>query len=119
MTVTAPRLSAASGHHDKLWTVERFLSAGLLGIVPAAVMFPSQTLDGLLAVSMVMHSHWGLEAIITDYVRPILFGHLVPKLAHGLLIVFSAATLAGLFYFIYNDVGIGKAVRKLWEIKGQ
>lgn len=64
-----------------------------------------------------MHAHWGLEAIVVDYVRPVLFGNVVPKLAHGLLVLFSAATLGGLLYFIYNDIGIGKAVRKLWAVK--
>ncbi len=102
-----------------MWTAERVFSAGLLAIVPAAIAFPSQPLDVILAVSMVMHAHWGLEAVVTDYVRPILFGNVVPKLAHILLLAFSSATLAGLLYFIYNDIGIGKAVRKLWAVKGQ
>lgn len=95
------------------------MSAGLLAVVPAAIAFPSQPLDVILAVSMVMHAHWGLEAVVTDYVRPILFGSFVPKLAHILLLVFSVGTLSGLLYFIFNDIGIGKAVRKLWAIKGQ
>ncbi|XP_055373808.1 succinate dehydrogenase [ubiquinone] cytochrome b small subunit, mitochondrial [Condylostylus longicornis] len=118
-SLTTPKLSSAQGSHAGLWTAERVLSLALLGILPAAIAFPSQPLDYALAVSMVMHSHWGLEAIVTDYVRPIIFGNVVPKVAHGVLLVFSAATLAGLFYFIYNDIGIAKAVRKLWAIKGQ
>lgn len=64
-----------------------------------------------------MHAHWGLEAIVVDYVRPVLVGNAVPKVAHGLLILFSAATLAGLIYFIQNDIGIGQAVQKLWAIQ--
>lgn len=64
-----------------------------------------------------MHAHWGLEAIVVDYVRPVLVGNVVPKIAHGLLILFSAATLAGLVYFIQNDIGIGQAVQRLWAIK--
>lgn len=64
-----------------------------------------------------MHAHWGLEAIVVDYVRPVLFGNVVPKITHGLLILFSAATLGGLLYFIYSDIGIGKAIRKLWAVK--
>lgn len=119
-SVSSAKLSAdaaAPGHHAKLWTVERALSAGLLLALPAAIAFPSQPLDAIVAVSMVMHAHWGLEAIVVDYVRPILFGSVVPKLAHGLLVLFSAATLGGLFYFIYNDIGIGRAIRKLWAVK--
>lgn len=119
IVLSAPKYSASSGHHATLWTAERALSAGLLALLPAAIIWPCQPLDALLAVSIVMHSHWGLEAIVTDYVRAVLFGSLVPKLAHGLLILFSAATLAGLFYFIYNDIGLGKAVRKIWAVKAQ
>jgi len=118
ISLSAPRLSA-SGKHSTLWTAERAVSVGLLAIVPAAIAFPSQPLDAVLAVSMVMHAHWGLEAVVTDYVRPILFGSFVPKLAHILLLVFSSATLAGLFYFIANDIGIGKAIRKFWAVKAQ
>lgn len=61
----------------------------------------------------------GLEAIVTDYVRPILFGTTVPKLAHGLLLLVSAATLGGLFYFNYNDIGIAGFVRKIWSTKAK
>lgn len=117
INVSAPKYSAASGTHSTLWTVERALAAGLLAILPAAIIWPSQPLDALLAVSIVMHAHWGLEAIVVDYVRAVLFGNFIPKLAHGLLILFSAATLAGLFYFIYNDIGLGRAVRKIWAVK--
>lgn len=50
---------AAHGHdHAKLWTAEKVLSAGLLGIIPAAFLIPSQFMDYLLAVSIVMHNHW-------------------------------------------------------------
>lgn len=119
ISVSAPKYSAASGTHSTLWTVERALSAGLLAILPAAIIWPSQPLDALLAVSIVMHAHWGLEAIVVDYVRAVLFGNFIPKLAHGLLILFSAATLAGLFYFIYNDIGLGRAVRKIWAVKSE
>lgn len=56
---------------------------------------------------------------MTDYVRPILFGNVVPKVAHGILLLLSMATLGGLLYFVYNDIGIAKGIRKLWAIKGQ
>lgn len=118
-TAIASRAAAATaqGHHAKLWTVERALSAGLLVALPATVLFPSQPLDLIVAVTTVMHAHWGLEAIVVDYVRPVLVGNVVPKVAHVLLILFSAATLAGLVYFIQNDIGIGQAVQNVWAIK--
>lgn len=115
--VSAARRSAAGGSHIALWNAERALSVGLLGVIPVGLMFPSQVGDALIAISVVMHQHWGLEAIVTDYVRPILFGTLVPKLAHGLLLLVSAATLGGLFYFIHNDIGIANTIRKIWSTK--
>lgn len=112
-------MSAAGGSHTTLWTAERALSVGLLGLVPAAIACPSQVLDTLLAISVVMHGHWGLEACVTDYIRPVIFGELVAKSGHVLLLIISATTLGGLLYFIYTDIGIANAIRKLWAIKGQ
>ncbi|XP_035791991.1 succinate dehydrogenase [ubiquinone] cytochrome b small subunit, mitochondrial-like [Anopheles albimanus] len=111
--------NASAGNHVTLWNAERVLSAALLGVVPFGIMFPSFTGDTLIAVSVVMHQHWGLEAIVTDYVRPILFGTTVPKLAHGLLLIVSAATLGGLFYFNYNDIGIAGCVKQIWAAKSK
>ncbi|CRK88341.1 CLUMA_CG002119, isoform A [Clunio marinus] len=113
----SPTRQSATGNHVTLWQAERLLSLGMLGIVPVALVFPSQGADYLLAISIVMHSHWGLEAIVTDYVRESVFGNILPKAAHGLLILFSAATLAGLFMMAYNDQGLGKTVRKIWGLK--
>lgn len=117
--MSAPRFSAAGGSHTALWTAEKALSAVLIGLLPGAIACPSQALDTLLAVSIVMHGHWGLEACVTDYIRAAIFGSTIPKLAHILLLAVSATTLAGLLYFIYTDIGIGNAIRKLWAVKGQ
>lgn len=55
---------AAHGHdHTKLWTAEKVLSAGLLGIIPTAFLIPSQFMDYLLAISVVMHNHWWVLCI--------------------------------------------------------
>ncbi|CAD6995146.1 succinate dehydrogenase [ubiquinone] cytochrome b small subunit, mitochondrial [Ceratitis capitata] len=116
-SLTSAKMAAAKGNHVPLWTAERLISLGLLGVVPAAFIYPSQTLDALLAVSVVLHSHWGVEAIITDYARPQVVGPLLPKVAHGALILLSIATLGGLFYIIQNDVGIAKSVKQVWSIK--
>jgi len=59
MTVAPIRREmSAGGDHVKLWTAERLLSVGLLGLIPAAFISPSPIMDYLLAVSLVMHSHW-------------------------------------------------------------
>lgn len=56
----------------------------------------------------------GIEAIVIDYVRPILFGPLIPKISLILCYILSAATLGGLLYFNYNDVGITKGIQQFW-----
>lgn len=118
ISTTAVRKSA-SGNYATLWTVERAVSAALLALLPAALIIPSKTLDTLLAISVVMHAHWGIEACVVDYVRPIIFGNLIPKIAPYSVVAFSALLLGGLLYFISTDIGISQAVRKFWAIKGQ
>ena len=50
---------AGQGHdHSKLWTFERGVAVGLLGLVPAAFLFPNPLFDYILAVTVVMHNHW-------------------------------------------------------------
>lgn len=117
--MTAAKNASAGSNHSGLWTIERGLSAALLAVLPAAIAFPSKTLDTLLAITVVMHAHWGIEACVIDYVRPVLFGSFIPKIAPLLVIAYSALLLGGLLYFINTDIGIGQAVRKFWAIKSQ
>lgn len=100
-------------HHDKLWKAERYLSIGLLGILPASAMFPSPIMDHAVALSLVIHVHWGLEAIVTDYIRPSIFGSTIPKISIGMLYVLSSLALGGLFLFNHSDVGITQAARMI------
>lgn len=58
ISVSAPRMASAGGSHTLLWTVERVVSVGLLAVIPAAFIAPSQVLDALLAISVVIHAHW-------------------------------------------------------------
>ncbi|XP_026273821.1 succinate dehydrogenase [ubiquinone] cytochrome b small subunit, mitochondrial [Frankliniella occidentalis] len=109
--------SAGAGHnHSKLWTIERALSAVLILVVPAALAAPSKALDTVLAVTLVMHSHWGVEAAVVDYVRPIIFGNAFPKVALGGVYVLSIVTLAGLLQIIYTDIGLANTVKKIWSL---
>ncbi|KAI1893458.1 hypothetical protein AGOR_G00123930 [Albula goreensis] len=99
---------AASLH----WTAERVLSIFLLGLAPAAYLWPGPMVDYSLAAALTLHGHWGIGQVVTDYVH----GDLKIKVANGGLLVLSAVTFAGLCYFNYNDVGICKAVAMLWSI---
>jgi len=107
---------SSSGDHVKLWTAERALSAVLLGVIPAAVVMPTPAMETLLALSLTVHSHWGVEAIVHDYIRPSVFGNVIPKVSIVLVQFLSMMTFGGLCYFIYADVGIVNAVSMLWKL---
>ncbi|NXE10518.1 DHSD dehydrogenase, partial [Lophotis ruficrista] len=99
---------AASLH----WTGERAVSVLLLGLLPAAYLYPGPAMDYSLAAALTLHGHWGLGQVITDYVH----GDTPIKLANTGLYVLSAVTFAGLCYFNHYDVGICKAVAMLWSL---
>ncbi|CAH2320166.1 succinate dehydrogenase [ubiquinone] cytochrome b small subunit, mitochondrial [Pelobates cultripes] len=102
-------VSKAASHH---WTSERAVSLILLGLLPAAYMYPGAAVDYSLAAALTLHGHWGLGQLVTDYVH----GDAKVKLANTGLFALSALTFAGLCYFNYNDVGICKAVAMLWSL---
>ncbi|XP_051526680.1 succinate dehydrogenase [ubiquinone] cytochrome b small subunit A, mitochondrial isoform X1 [Myxocyprinus asiaticus] len=99
---------AASKH----WTGERVLSIVLLGMAPAAYLYPGMVVDYSVAAALTLHGHWGIGQVLTDYVHD----DAKIKLAKAGLFVLSTATFFGLCYFNYHDVGICKAVAMLWQI---
>ncbi|XP_044312341.1 succinate dehydrogenase [ubiquinone] cytochrome b small subunit, mitochondrial [Varanus komodoensis] len=100
--------SAASLH----WTAERAVSVLLLGLLPAAYLYPGPAMDYSLAAVLTLHGHWGLGQVVTDYVH----GETPVRLASTGLYLLSAITFAGLCYFNYHDVGICRAVAMLWSL---
>ncbi|KAH9424487.1 hypothetical protein DERP_004672 [Dermatophagoides pteronyssinus] len=109
----AQRLLSSSGvhNHAKIWVVEKVVSAALLAIIPAALIYPNPILDYCLAFSLVIHCHWGFEAIVVDYIRPSLVGNVLPKISLLSLYLVSMVALAGLFYLNYSDVGTATAIK--------
>ncbi|KAK7084289.1 hypothetical protein SK128_017761 [Halocaridina rubra] len=112
----APEIEQAGHDHVLHWTAERILSGILMGAIPLAIVYPTPSVEYVLALSMTLHSHWGVEAIVVDYVRPSVFGKIIPKLAVGAVYGLSFLTLGGLCYFIYTDVGIINAIKLLWKL---
>lgn len=86
-----------------------------MAALPIGFMANLPGLDYAIAAAMVVHVHWGLEAIVVDYIRPSLFGPVLPKVSLGLLYLLSILSLGGLFYFNYTDVGIMNGVKMAWE----
>ena len=106
------RNQSTSQTASKHWTIERYLATGLIGLIPAGLLFDSKIIDYLLAAGLSLHAHWGLECIATDYIH----GALLPKLAFAALYMISALSFIGLCYFNYSDIGITKAIKKIWSL---
>jgi len=111
--ILTKRVLSSSHDHSKLWVVEKAVSVGLLAVIPAAFLTQCSVLDYLLAVSLVAHCHWGMEAIVIDYIRPSICGPVIPKVAIAGMWMLSFAALAGLFYLNYSDVGLSTAVKMI------
>ena len=103
-----------SHNASKQWKNEKLLTIALLGIIPAAMYLENPITDSLLAVSLLIHINWGLESIIIDYLT--MWGAIFPKIGLAYLYVVMALTLTGLLYFNFKDIGISKAVKKIWAL---
>lgn len=112
--------SSSSTHtvhdHSRIWSAEKVLAAGLLGLFPAAFFFPNPAFDHALALVITAHIHWGIEAIVIDYIRPSVVGATLSRAAMVGVYFLTAFTLGGLFYFNYSDVGLIQAVKMLWKL---
>ncbi|XP_063982174.1 succinate dehydrogenase [ubiquinone] cytochrome b small subunit, mitochondrial [Diachasmimorpha longicaudata] len=108
--------ASSTGDHVKLWQMERVVAAAFIVLLPGVLMVQNIILDGLFAALLVMHAHWGLEAVILDYARPAVVGPLLPKILFAALYTMSIVTLAGLLALAYNGPGVGGAVKKFWAI---
>eukprot|EP00093_Oithona_nana_P005953 05953.XXX_8684_9607_1 [CDS] Oithona nana genome sequencing. len=111
-------VNRSSGDHVRMWTMERGVS--VLQIPALIVPFIHTTFltDAIFCTLAVLHSHWGVEAIVVDYIRPSLFNGstTIPNIAQGCVWALSIITLAGLYYFNYTDVGIINAIKMLWKL---
>jgi succinate dehydrogenase (ubiquinone) membrane anchor subunit len=118
-------------HGSYHWAFERLLSAALVPMTAAAFVTSGSShaiLDGVLAVTLVMHTHIGVSALfIWDYSKPIVlipilrFFHqfdssvtdyvhirkfpVIGQFAKWGLRTATLATLVGVYQFNTNDVG--------------
>ncbi|KAJ0108882.1 succinate dehydrogenase membrane anchor subunit [Diaporthe amygdali] len=109
-----PSPSPSHGHYH--WTFERGMAAALvpLSIAPFAAGSLNPTMDALLATTLLVHAHMGVQAIIIDYVPKKRYPNL-RKSSHWLL---NAATILagiGLYEFETTDVGLVEATKRLWR----
>ena len=56
-----------------------------------------------------------MEAMVIEYVRVLLFGPFIPKVAIGIIYFLSVTMLGGLFYLVFNDIGLCRAFWRIWR----
>jgi succinate dehydrogenase (ubiquinone) membrane anchor subunit len=93
---TYPPPSAAHGSYH--WAFERGLSVALLPLIAAGAVKhgASGVLDGVLALSLVVHSHIGFDCIIADYLHKRKFPVIGPATSWTLRAA-TVASLVGLY----------------------
>ncbi|CAE6496750.1 unnamed protein product [Rhizoctonia solani] len=104
-------------HGSHHWAFERLLSVALVpATVSAFVVSPTAypVLDGLLAVSLVVHSHIGFDSMVVDYLHPRKFPILGPIVKWTLRLL-TTGTLIGVYQFNTEDVGLSELVRRVWN----
>ncbi|KAF5350172.1 hypothetical protein D9756_009146 [Leucocoprinus leucothites] len=103
-------------HGSYHWAFERLLSAGLVPLTVAAFVTSTTAhpiLDGLLGVSLLVHSHIGFDGLIVDYLHPRKFP-VLGKVCTWALRATTVATLVGIYQFNTNDIGITELIAKVW-----
>jgi len=108
----------SSGDHVRMWTAERVVSIAQIPAILIPFIHTTPVTDALFCTLAVLHSHWGIEAIVVDYIRPSLFNGstVIPNIAVALVWALSAFTLGALYYFAYTDVGVVNAIKMLWKL---
>ncbi|KAF8905844.1 mitochondrial inner membrane protein [Gymnopilus junonius] len=103
-------------HGSYHWAFERLLAASLVPLTAAAFVTTGSNypiIDGLLGVTLVMHSHIGLDSSLVDYLHPRKFPLLGP-ICTWTLRGATVATLVGVYQFNTNDIGLTELIAKVW-----
>ncbi|CAG8983037.1 hypothetical protein HYALB_00010164 [Hymenoscyphus albidus] len=103
-------------HGSYHWSFERLLSVGLvpLTIAPFAAGSLNPMTDALICGTILLHSHIGFDALITDYLP----NRRVPKTKKTFDWGLRLATVVvgvGLYEFETNDVGLTEAIKRIWK----
>ncbi|KAG9050670.1 membrane anchor subunit of succinate dehydrogenase, Sdh4 [Tulasnella sp. UAMH 9824] len=112
---TFPPPSKSHGSHH--WAFERLLSAALIPLTASTFALsasPYPVLDGVLAVSLVIHSHIGFDSMLVDYVHPRKFPVIGPVAKWGLRAA-TLSVLVGVYQFNTTDIGLTELIMKVWH----
>ncbi|WVQ70348.1 uncharacterized protein L199_008575 [Kwoniella botswanensis] len=111
-----PQIEASRSHGSYHWAFERVLSAALVPVTVGAAVSTGSAypiLDGILAVSLIVHSHIGFDSCRVDYLHPRKFPVIGPIVSWVLKIA-TGLSVWGVYEFNTNDVGLTELVRRLW-----
>ncbi|OAA62780.1 succinate dehydrogenase subunit [Niveomyces insectorum RCEF 264] len=110
--VPPPNPSHGSYH----WTFERLVAAGLvpLTVAPFAAGSLNPTTDAILCALLLVHSHLGLQVLITDYIPDWRMPKVRKAFSWGLNAITALVGL-GLYEFETNDIGVTALVSKMWK----
>ncbi|KAF5385126.1 hypothetical protein D9615_000892 [Tricholomella constricta] len=112
---TFPPPSRSHGSYH--WAFERLLSASLVPITAAAYVTSGTNypiVDGLLGISLIMHSHIGFDSALVDYVHKRKFPILGPAASWALRAT-TVGVLVGVYQFNTNDIGLTELIAKVWS----
>jgi len=70
--------------------------------------------DGLLAMSLVIHSHMGFDSMIVDYLHKRKFPVIGPIVHWGLRAA-TVAALVGVYQFNTTDIGLTELIVRAWH----
>ena len=85
-----------------------------LTVAPFATGSGAPILDAVLAGTVLLHSHIGFDACVTDYFSPRKW----PRLAVIMRWLLRGATVTagvGLFSYQTNDVGLTEGIKRVWK----
>ncbi|KAL1707353.1 CybS-domain-containing protein [Schizophyllum commune] len=101
-------------HGSYHWAFERLLSAALIPLTAGAFVVNGSVIDGLLGLTLVIHSHIGFDSCRVDYLHPRKFPTLGPIVTWGLRAA-TAGVLVGVYQFNTNDIGLTELIAKVWH----
>ncbi|OJA10410.1 hypothetical protein AZE42_03555, partial [Rhizopogon vesiculosus] len=103
-------------HGSYHWAFERLLAASLVPMTTAAFVTTGSSypvLDGLLGISLVMHSHIGFDSMVVDYLHERKFPIIGPAMTWTLRTA-TVGVLVGVYQFNTNDIGLTELIAKVW-----
>ncbi|KAJ3195537.1 membrane anchor subunit of succinate dehydrogenase, Sdh4 [Irineochytrium annulatum] len=121
-----PALSstAAVDNHEKSklhgsyhWSAERALSVLTIPVIATAfIAGPVSYNDLLLGIVIPLHTHFGIDSMITDYIPHRVYG-VLNTVFNWALRIGTGLCLYGCYMFNTNDIGITAFIKQLWTGK--